>query len=129
MPWYWAQYNFRMLNKLMKCIIPCQWMMKQGFWISKIFGHPTSGSRGKNTFKCYFFKISKHTNTYGQIDLQKALARRADALKTLHQKYTSLDILTRGTNVMYGTGLANKVRICHEKPSVIPRGPLGGPNV
>ena len=58
----------------------------QGFRISKNIGHPTSGSGGKKTYKRYL--KSEHTDkqtdkhTDGHLDLQKASAQRADALKT-----------------------------------------------
>ena len=57
----------------------------QGFRIYKNIGHPTSGSGVKKTLKRYLKseQTDRHTETQtdGQIDLQKASAQRADALK------------------------------------------------
>ena len=59
----------------------------QGFRISKNIGHPTSGSGGKKTVKRYLKSehTDGHTNrqTYGQIELVKESAQRANALKII----------------------------------------------
>ena len=41
----------------------------QGYRKSKKFGHPTSGSGGKKTFKRYIKSEQTDRHTYGQIDL------------------------------------------------------------
>ena len=72
-----------------------------GFRISNIFGHPISGSGGRKTFKQYLKSEhtdrqshrqtdrqthrQTHTHTHGQIDIQKSLTQRADALKKQRQ--------------------------------------------
>ena len=62
----------------------------QGFRISKNIGHPISESGGKKTVKRYLKSEQTNRQIYGQIDLLKASAQRADALKT----DTSQDLYT-----------------------------------
>ena len=71
----------------------------QGFQISIFFGNPTLGSESKKTFKWYLKSEQTHRQThtdrqtYGQIDLTKASAQRADALKSsqILERYQSGD--------------------------------------
>ena len=49
-------------------------------------GHPTLRSGGKKTVKRYLKSEQTYTRTDGQIDLYKASAQRADALKILHMR-------------------------------------------
>ena len=87
----------------------------QGFRISKNIGHPTSGSAGKKTFKRYLKSEHMDRRTDGQthgqtdgqtdgyLDLLKASAQRADALK------------------IGQTGGASRGRVCYQRrlPSLV----------